>query len=189
MRLALLFAPVAILTAAPSGEAVYQKRCSGCHEQTSPRIPHREALQRMPSARILRALDSGAMMSIAFTMSRDDRMAVASYLGTSAEVAGPPASAFCSDRSVNIPAAPRFVWNGWSPGSNNARFQPADAAGLSIDQVRGLKLKWAFGFDGDATAFAPPTFIDGQMFVGSAGGVIHALRAESGCLQWVFQAN
>ena len=55
--------------------------------------------------------------------------------------------------------------------------------------MRGLKLKWAFGFDGDATAFAPPTVIDGQVFVGSAGGLVHAMRAESGCLQWVFQAN
>jgi polyvinyl alcohol dehydrogenase (cytochrome) len=186
---ALFLLPIAIFAAPPGGEAVYQRRCASCHEQTSPRIPHREALQKLPSARILRALDSGAMMSIAFTMSREDRMAVASFLGTDASVSAPPASAFCADRTVKLSAAPKFVWNGWSPGSSNARFQTAEAAGLSIDQVRGLKLKWAFGFDGDATAFAPPTVIDGQVFVGSAGGVIHAMRAESGCLQWVFQAN
>ena len=90
---------------------------------------------------------------------------------------------------MKIAASPKFVWNGWSPGAVNARFQPGDVAGLSIDQVRGLKLKWAFGFDGDVTAFAPPTVIDGQVFVGSAGGLIHAMRAETGCLQWVFQAN
>ena len=45
------------------------------------------------------------------------------------------------------------------------------------------------GFEGDVTAFAPPTVIDGQVFVGSAAGLIHAMRAETGCLQWVFQAN
>src|SRR5579864_1490572 len=117
MRLALFLLPVAISAAAPSGEAVYQKRCSGCHEQTSPRIPHREVLQRMPSARILRALDSGAMMSIAFTMSREDRVAVASFLGTDATVPGPAAAAFCADRTVKIASAPKLVWNGWSPGS------------------------------------------------------------------------
>jgi hypothetical protein len=59
-------------------------------------------------------------------------------------------------RSANLAVAPKSTWNGWSPGSNNARFQPADAAGLSIDQVRGLKLKWAFGFEDDVTAYAPP---------------------------------
>ena len=52
-----------------------------------------------------------------------------------------------------------------------------------------MKLKWAFGFDGDVTAFSQPTVIDGQVFVGSAGGVVHALQAKTGCLQWTFQAN
>ena len=182
-----------LLTAAPSGETVYQARCSGCHEQTNDRIPPRDALQKMPSARILRALDSGAMMAVAFTMSRDDRMAVASYLGTTASVSMPPASAYCTDRGVKLDATAKTSWNGWGPdgsnGGSNARFQSGDAARLSIDQVRGLKLKWAFGFDGDVTAFAAPTVIDDQLFVGSAAGLIHAMSARTGCLQWVFQAN
>jgi len=188
MRLFLFLIPLAVF-AAPTGEAVYQKRCSGCHEQTNDRIPRREVLQRMPSARIVRALDTGAMMAIGFTMSREDRIAVASYLGTNAPAGGPPVSAYCADRSVKLARTPKISWNGWSPGGNNARFHPSDAAKLSIDQVRGLKLKWVFGFDGDATAFAPPTVLDGQVFVGSAAGIVHAMRAETGCLQWVFQAN
>lgn len=177
------------LLAASFGEAVYQKRCAACHDQNNDRIPPREALQKLPSARILRALDAGPMMAVAFTISREDRMAVASYLGTNAPVSGPPDSAFCADRKVKLAANPKSFWNGWSPGLNNARFQPADSAGLSTGQVRALKLKWAFGFEGDVTAFAPPTVIDGQVFVGSAGGLVHAMRAETGCLQWVFQAN
>ena len=79
--------------ALPSGEAVYQKRCTGCHERSDARIPSRDALQKMPSARILRALESGAMMAIAFTMPRDERIAVASYLGTPGAIPGPLASA------------------------------------------------------------------------------------------------
>jgi len=70
-----------IAAGAASGEEVYKKKCSGCHEQVNPRIPPREALQGRPSARILRALDSGAMMAVAFTMRRDERIAVADYLG------------------------------------------------------------------------------------------------------------
>ena len=97
MRAAFVFVtllmPWAWAAGAPSGEEVYKKRCSGCHEQVNPRIPPREALQRMPSARILRALDSGAMMAIAFTLHRDERIAVASYLGTNATIPGPPPSA------------------------------------------------------------------------------------------------
>jgi hypothetical protein len=64
--------------AASSEEAVYQKHCAARHEQINDRIPAREVLHKMPSARILRALDAGAMMAIAFTISGEDRMAVAS---------------------------------------------------------------------------------------------------------------
>jgi polyvinyl alcohol dehydrogenase (cytochrome) len=81
------------------------------------------------------------------------------------------------------------TWNGWSPGTGNTRFQTADAAGLRSDQVGQLKLRWAFGFEGDVSSFAPPTVLDGHVFVGSAAGVVHAMRADRGCLEWTFQAN
>jgi polyvinyl alcohol dehydrogenase (cytochrome) len=168
---------------------VYARRCASCHDQLNPRIPTKESLRKMPATRIVRALDTGAMMSVAFTMSRDERLAVAAHLGTSGVVAGPSPSAFCSERSIGLAASPAVAWNGWSPGTDNARFQSQAAAGLRVEQVRNLKLKWAFGFDGDASAFAQPTVLDGHVFVGSAGGVVHAMRADTGCLKWVFQAN
>ena len=40
-----------MLPAAPSGEEVYKARCAGCHDQTSPRIPPRDALRKLSSAR------------------------------------------------------------------------------------------------------------------------------------------
>ena len=49
-----------------SGDAVYKQRCAGCHEQINPRIPPRTALNQMPAGRILRTLDFGAMMTIAY---------------------------------------------------------------------------------------------------------------------------
>ena len=174
--------------APPDGRTVYLAHCAQCHEQVTPRVPHREALEKLPSARIVRALDAGAMLAIGMTMHRDERLAVASYLGTNAAETGPPATAFCAHRAVRVHDAPKGAWNGWSPTADNARFV-AKGAGLTAEQVPNLKLKWAFGFAGDVTAFAAPTVIDDQVFVGSAGGVVHAMRASTGCLQWVFQAN
>ncbi len=52
-----------------------------------------------------------------------------------------------------------------------------------------LALAWAFGFAGDVTAFAAPTVFDGHVFVGSAGGLVQALEADSGCVKWTWQAN
>src|SRR3954464_9852195 len=77
--LALLFA--AALLAAPSGEEIYKARCAACHDQTSPRIPPRDALRTLSSARILRTLDLGLMMNIAYPLKRDEREAVANFLG------------------------------------------------------------------------------------------------------------
>ena len=94
--------PAIGFAAAPvSGEAVYQKRCAGCHEQNNERVPRRQALQQMSATRILRALDFGAMMTVAYPMSREDRQAVATYLGTNAPAIAYPPSAYCSDRKCD----------------------------------------------------------------------------------------
>ena len=66
----------------PSGEAVYRERCAGCHDLTNARIPRRDALKLMPASRILRALDFGVMMNVAYPMRRDEREAVATLLGS-----------------------------------------------------------------------------------------------------------
>jgi polyvinyl alcohol dehydrogenase (cytochrome) len=174
---------------AATGEEVYARRCSGCHDQTNPRIPPRDSLKRMPASRILKVLDFGVMMQVAYQMTREEREAVAKFLGTGAAETALPAEAFCKDRKVSINDKSKFIWNGWSPRGDNARFQTAEVAGLTIDQVKKLQLKWAFGYEGDVNAFALPAFFDGQIFVGSARGTIHALRAESGCVQWTFDAN
>jgi polyvinyl alcohol dehydrogenase (cytochrome) len=172
----------------PSGEAVYKEYCAGCHDQTNLHVPHRDVLKQMTSARILRTLDFGLMMRIAYPMSRREREAVARFLGRQDPEPGLPTSAFCSDRG-SLRGKTGENWNGWSPTAENTRFQAAEQARLTLNQVPQLKLKWAFGFSGDVTAFAAPTIFDGVLYVGSAAGVVHAMDAKTGCLHWVFQAN
>src|SRR6185369_548756 len=146
------------------GRTVYLAHCAQCHEQVNARVPPRESLQQMPSTRIVRALDAGAMLAIGMTMHRDERIAVAKYLGTDSAESGPPAAAFCTDRSIRLAPNPKSEWNGWSPTTQNARFASA-GAGLTADRVPQLKLKWAFGFAGDVAAFAAPTVIGDEIFV------------------------
>ncbi len=171
-----------------AGERVYRERCAGCHDQATQRIPPKTALQLMPATRILRVLDFGVMMSVAYPLRRDEREAVAKYLGTDAGDPAPPASAFCQDRSVRLkPDA--TGWNGWSPGLSNTRFQSAAAAGMTPAQAKTLELKWAFSFDGDVSTFNQPTVIGAYVFVGSASGTVYALNTTTGCIHWTFQAN
>ena len=163
-----------------SGEAVYQKHCARCHEMATPRVPHREALMQMSASRILRSMDFGSMMALSYRLRRNEREAVAAYLGKANGEAAPLPKAYCADRKAQISdRAPRQQWNGWSPTAANTRFQPGDVSNLTVDQAQHLELKWAFGYEGDITAFAQPTILGGNLFVGSAGGVVHALSAET----------
>jgi len=171
-----------------SGAGVYQQRCAQCHENAAAnRAPARDALQKMPASRILRTLDFGLMMGVAYPLTREERTAVANYLGTKGPEPGPPPAAFCNAERHPLSAESAGNWNGWSPSPTNTRFQPA--GGITREQVSKLKLKWAYGFAGDVTAFAAPTVLNGTVFVGSAGGVVQALEAKTGCLHWTFQAN
>ena len=54
----------------------------------------------MTPSRILRTLDFGAMMTIAYTLRRDEREAVADFLGKPGPEPRPRPEAFCADRSV-----------------------------------------------------------------------------------------
>jgi polyvinyl alcohol dehydrogenase (cytochrome) len=188
----LLFAQSASPQTAPaqaaSGADVYRQRCAQCHDNSAAtRAPSRDTLQKMTASRILRTLDFGLMMGVAYPLTREERNAAANYLGTSGPEPGPPAAAFCGAERHPLSGQAMGNWNGWSPSPANTRYQPD--GGITKDQVPRLKLKWAYGFAGDVTAFAAPTYVNGTIFVGSAGGVVQALEAKSGCVHWTFQAN
>ncbi len=175
--------------ATPAGAAAYAKYCASCHDQVGARIPTRAALAEMSPARILRTLDFGLMMSIAYPMKREEREAVAAFLGEANDDTAPPPSAFCTaDRKI-MARASSASWAGWGPSQDNTRYQTAERAGLRAADIARLELKWAYGFAGDIIAFGAPTVVNGTLFVGSASGAVQALDAQSGCLHWRYQAN
>src|SRR5260370_35527461 len=80
-----------------SGADIYQQRCAQCHENAAAnRAPSRDTLQKMPASRILRTLDFGLMMGVAYPLTREERETVADYLGPKGSEPEPPAAAFCS---------------------------------------------------------------------------------------------
>jgi polyvinyl alcohol dehydrogenase (cytochrome) len=192
MKSATTLAMLAMLAAMPcaaavSGEAIYQKRCAACHDNGIERAPAREALKQLSVARILRTLDFGVMINVAYVLNREEREAVANYLGVQRTDVPVPPQAYCQDRTVNIGDLPSPVWNGWGPDLSNARY--TTTSGLKLNQVGKLKLKWAYAFEGDVTAFGAPTVLGHTLFVGSAGGAVQALSTDSGCVRWVYQAS
>src|ERR1051325_6725151 len=138
----------------------------------------------MSRGRILRTLDFGLMMSVAYPLRRDEREAVAAFLGHGPDDAPPPPEAMCKASRPLAATGARGAWTGGSPSSSNTRFQ--EQAGLTAADVPRLELKWAFGFPGDVTAFAAPTVMNGTLFVGSASGAVQAIDAQSGCIPWIY---
>jgi polyvinyl alcohol dehydrogenase (cytochrome) len=129
------------------------------------------------------------MMSIAYPLRREEREAIANFLGTKTEDVPFPPSAFCSEKEPPLTTDSSKNWTGWSPSFSNTRFQTAESAALTASQIPSLKLKWAFGFPGDIIAFGATTVRGVTLFTGSARGTVHAINAKTGCLYWTFQAN
>jgi polyvinyl alcohol dehydrogenase (cytochrome) len=181
-------------SSAQDSATLYRQNCAGCHDAGIDRAPTRDALQTMSAERVLTALESGAMLSMASRLSAADRRALAQFVtGKSLSARElsmtPPQSAMCTTSAAfaQPPAGP--AWNGWGDNTNNTRFQGGSAVGFTAAQVPRLKVKWAFGFPGDLDANAQPTIVGGRVFVGSQGGNVYALSAATGCIHWFVDAK
>ncbi len=182
---------------AQDGAALYRRDCAACHDMGVDRAPARDTLQTMTAERVLAAMESGPMISMASRDNGAERRAIAQYVTGKALSARdlsttPPAAAMCVTAAV-VPgnfAAPLAGknWNGWGENTGNTRYQEAAAAGFTAAQASRLKVKWAFGFPGDLDANAQPTVVGGRVFVGSQGGTVYSLSADSGCVYWHFKA-
>ncbi len=187
-RALLLLCTAPIALAAPDGSDLYTKNCAVCHE-TLTVLQNHVALKTMQPEYIVHVLDNGAMRLQAAKLSKDERAAIAEFLTgkTLPASAGAGATGKCSGpppQSFDGPA-----WNGWGADLENSRSQTAQAAGLTAAQVPKLKLKWAFGFPGDYSAYSQPAIVGGRVFVGSIGGQVYSLDASSGCTYWSFDAG
>jgi polyvinyl alcohol dehydrogenase (cytochrome) len=167
----------------PDAPTLYQRNCSQCHDAGVNRAPLRDAFLSMTPERVLAAMETGAMVTMANNRTAAERRAIAEYLtgkrfGTALNTA-PSAAAMCraQNRTFDPAAGPR--WTAWG-NTNNARFQDAAGARLTAADVPKLKLKWAFAFPGDLQSYSQATLAAGRLFVGSWGGKVYSLDAASG---------
>ncbi|MBR0708456.1 PQQ-binding-like beta-propeller repeat protein [Bradyrhizobium liaoningense] len=175
------------------GGALYATHCAQCHDgDAQSRVPGRTAMQAMSFDHVLGALTSGSMAAMAKDRSDAERRAIAAFVTGKTAGSGVAADAEgrCTQQLSGFPQpldGPR--WNGWGVDLNNSRFQPADMAGLTAEQVPHLRLKWAYAFPGASVSFAPPTIMGGVLFIGGTDRKVHALDARSGCTLWTFATD
>jgi polyvinyl alcohol dehydrogenase (cytochrome) len=179
---------------ADDGPTLYKQLCATCHDKGVGRAPTRDVLQAMPPERVLTAMESGAMLSMAAGRTGVERRAIAEFVTgktfSSPLDMTPSAKAMCrasAGEFANPLNGP--MWNGWGVNTQNTRTQDRANAGMTAAEVPKLKVKWAFGFPGELSAEAQPTIAGGRVFVGTQSGTVYALSLASGCVHWVFRAD
>ena len=184
---------VFVLSAAddPYALTLFRKNCASCHDSSSGaagRVPQLSVIKNMTPAAIQRTLDSGIMKTQAASLSADERLKLATFLGAAVtterrreELPNP-----CTSANVSLPATSTTGsnWANWGGGLANTRFQNAKDAALQNEDVPRLKLKWAFAFADTSTLRSQPAVYNGRVFVGGQDAIVYALDASTGCTHW-----
>jgi polyvinyl alcohol dehydrogenase (cytochrome) len=177
-----------MLPAGADAAALWETRCSACHDHARDRIPPRVLISTIRSPDdIVFALSNGAMRQQAAGLSEAQIRALAIYL-TGHEPRGEtrdPKVNHCKTAAPPLRLADGD-WNGWGRDASNTRFQPTP--GIAAGDVPRLKLTWAFAFPGNVT-FAQPVIVGGRVFAGGPAGRMHALDARTGCTLWTYEAG
>lgn len=187
----LLGLPLATVWAAddPFAVELYKKKCAQCHDQGGEaRVPPRVALEKMSSAAVLRALESGVMREVGNKLTQGERLAVAGLLGKAVAAPVNQIANHCTASPTMSPAAVSGpAWSSWGASSKNGRFQNEAGAKLNASDVPKLQLKWAFGVPDATSMRSQPAVYAGRVFLAGPAG-IYSLDAATGCLHWATSA-
>lgn len=191
--MALATSAVAQTPPAPDGAELYKRTCAQCHDTGLGRAPNREQFRSMSPDRVLSAMETGSMVTMANNRTVAERRAIAEFLTgqtfANAISTTPRPGSMCTATQTPYTVDANPAWNGWGNGTSNTRFQTSDKAGVRAADVPKLRLKWAFAFPGDLQSYAQATVVNGRLFVGSWGGKVYALNAATGCTHWYYDAG
>jgi polyvinyl alcohol dehydrogenase (cytochrome) len=200
LLLPLVFAAGAQAQAQPRGwvaaQIQFEKNCSKCHGNANSQgnAATRESLMKLSPEAIYSTLTTSSMSEHSKNLTDDQKRLIAQHLGGRpfgvADVGDAKAMSnrCAANPPLSDPSSGAF-WNGWSNDATNTRFQSAQAAGLTADQVPRLKLKWAFGVPDATEMYSQPTVVSGRIFIGGDSGYVYSLDAATGCVYWSFLAQ
>jgi len=170
-----------------SGEQLYKEYCAQCHSSGRARVPQLNILRPMGPRAVLEALEFGPMRFTGLARTAQERLAIVEFVTGKKPGQEPEPkeslTGLCAGAPGNFDPKAGPSWNGWGNDLNNTRFQSDAAAGLTVDDVSKLQVKWAFGFPPNTT-LSQPTVVGGRIFVGSSRARVYSIDAKTGCLYW-----
>ncbi|MEJ0099808.1 MAG: PQQ-binding-like beta-propeller repeat protein [Pseudomonadota bacterium] len=157
------------------------------------KAPTRGQLHDFPAEAVLTALTNGKMQLQGSRLNDAQKRLVAEYvtgkqLGAASVGVATVLNQCTFDRPMQDPSKVAG-WNGHGNGPAATRFQDAKTGGITVENVSQLKLKWAFGYNGVATARTQPALVGGRLFIASENGEVHALDPKTGCTFWSYKAQ
>jgi len=178
-----------------SGIGLFEQHCMMCHGNPNvPRAPQPSVIRQMSPERIYTALSTGLMKAQGATLTEDQRKMLATFLsgrplGSLEQGAAKDMPNQCASNPPLVPPESEPAWNGWGVTPANTRFEPADAAGLTPEQVPHLKVKWAFGIPNGLSAYGQPSIVSGRVFLPTDIGYVYSLNAQTGCVYWSYKTE
>lgn len=174
-----------------SGAELFNESCAQCHYGQDRHAPHTAMLRLMSAESIHRALTDGAMRAQAQHLRASDKVRIAEHLadqrmGTGQSRIEPIACVGEAD-VFDVDAPP--TWPGWGLTPGNTRYIDPSLTSITRDNVKNLKLKWAFVFPEALRVRSQPALAGGALIVGSHNGRVYALDQETACVRWTFQAS
>ena len=146
----------------------------------------------MTPERVLTAMESGPMLSMAQGRTGVERRAIAEFVTgkpfAEAFSTKPSPQAMCRQEVSSQPADRAALERLGREHAEHALSGSA-MAGLAAADVPSLNVKWAFGFPGELSADGQPSIAGGRVFVGTQSGTVYALSAATGCVHWTFTAD
>jgi polyvinyl alcohol dehydrogenase (cytochrome) len=172
------------------GEALYLDHCASCHDQVAYKAPSRLFISMLGPVNILESMNGGLMAEQAADIEPDGRRAIAEYLtGQSLDTMAASSQPPNCDDVHGFDATLTPVSTGWGVDLANTRFHPPQTGKLTVADVPGLEVKWAFAYPHTTKARSQPTYGGGAIYFGSQDGTVRALDAKTGCLRWAFRAS
>jgi polyvinyl alcohol dehydrogenase (cytochrome) len=97
-------------------------------------------------------------------------------------------AATCVPSSVFMPGD-NDTWHGWGGDLANTRANTHANNPIDSTTLPRLTLKWAYGFADVRSVVGNPALHGNRIFIGDENGKVYALDRDSGCEDWIFQAD